>query len=97
MLRSELIEKIRREFDHELTRPEAAAAVDAIFGTIAEALARGDRIELRGFGAFSARRYDARTGRNPRTGEPVDLPETHHVYFRAGKPIMARLNGRDAN
>ena len=97
MLRSELIEKIRREFRHELRRPDAEAAVDAIFGAITEGLAQGDRVELRGFGAFSARKTNARAGRNPRTGEPVDIPETHRVYFRSGNSIRARINGQDAD
>ncbi len=101
MTKKELIEKIYREFSQSgprsFTRAKAEAAVGAIFEDITEALARGDRVELRGFGTFSVRQYDARVGRDPRNGEAVAVPETHHVYFRPGKPVSIRINGGDIN
>lgn len=55
----------------------------------------GGRVELRGFGAFSVRSYEARTGRNPRTGRSVDVPTKNRLYFKAGKAMMERINGSD--
>ena len=68
------------------------AIVTAIFGEIAGALARGDRVELRGFGAFSVKRRDARMGRNPRTGDSVPVAEKHIPFFKTGKQLRDRLN-----
>ena len=100
MTKSELIDKIYREFrqpgTNNFTYAKADAAVDAIFEDITEALAHGKRVELRGFGAFSVRRYDARKGHNPLTLEKQDIPETHRVYFRNAKAISIRILGRDA-
>ena len=64
-----------------------------IFDEIAAALARGDRVELRGFGAFSAKRRDARTGRNPRTGAAVPVAGKAVPYFKPGKELRERING----
>ena len=64
-----------------------------MFTEIIEALARGDRVELRGFGAFSVKRRDARVGRNPRTGEAVQVAEKHVPFFKTGKLLRERLNG----
>ena len=64
-----------------------------ILDEIAAALARGDRGELRGFGAFSVRHRDSRKGRNPRTGEPVEVPAKSVPFFKAGKELRARVNG----
>ena len=58
-----------------------------------EALAKGNRVELRGFGAFSVKRRDGRTGRNPRTGEAVEVDEKHVPFFKTGKLLRERLNG----
>ena len=60
---------------------------------VIEAMARGDRVELRGFGAFSVKKRDARTGRNPRTGEAVQVEEKHVPFFKTGKYLRDRLNG----
>jgi len=57
-------------------------------------MARGDRVELRGFGAFSVKSRDARTGRNPRTGDPVDVEEKNVPFFKTGKLLRDRLNGK---
>ena len=64
-----------------------------MFDEIIDAMSRGDRVELRGFGAFSVKRRDARTGRNPRTGESVEVDEKHVPFFKTGKLLRDRLNG----
>ena len=66
--------------------------VDVILDEIATALEQGNRVELRGFGAFSVRQRDARVGRNPRTGESVEVDEKRVPFFKAGKELRARLN-----
>ena len=91
MLRSELIAKLSEEWSSMRPR-EVERMVDIIFDEITEALERGDRVELRGFGAFSVRKRDARTGRNPRTGDSVEVNEKHVPFFKAGKELRARLN-----
>ena len=68
--------------------------VNTIFDEITEAMSRGDRVELRGFGAFSVKQREARTGRNPRTGESVDVEEKHVPFFKTGKLLRDRLNGK---
>ena len=91
MLRSELIARLCEE--HSEMRPrEVERIVDVVFDEITAALERGDRVELRGFGAFSVRKRDARVGRNPRTGETVSVTEKHVPFFKAGKELRARLN-----
>lgn len=67
-------------------------AVNVILEEITDALARGDRVELRGFGAFSVRKREARRGRNPRTGDTVDVPAKAVPFFKAGKELRARVN-----
>ena len=95
MIRSELIQKIAEENPH-LYQRDVERIVGTIFDQIVEALARGDRVELRGFGAFSVKRRDARTGRNPRTGTSVDVEEKHVPFFKTGKLLRDRLNGADS-
>lgn len=92
MIRSELIQKIAEENPHLFQR-DVERIVGTIFEEIIEALARGDRVELRGFGAFSVKKRDARTGRNPRTGESVDVEEKYVPFFKTGKLLRDRLNG----
>ena len=92
MIRSELVAKIAAE-NPELTQAEAEKVVRTIFESITEALAKDGRVELRGFGAFSVRHRDPRRGRNPRTGEAVDVEAKSVPYFRAGKELRERLNG----
>ncbi|MDW4550827.1 integration host factor subunit beta [Defluviimonas sp. D31] len=92
MIRSELIQKISEENPHLFQR-DVERIVNTIFEEIIEALARGDRVELRGFGAFSVKKRDARIGRNPRTGESVDVEEKHVPFFKTGKLLRDRLNG----
>ncbi|MEO0713256.1 MAG: integration host factor subunit beta [Pseudomonadota bacterium] len=91
MLRSELITKLTEEYD--LSQQDVEKAVAVILDEISEALARGDRVELRGFGTFSVRHREARKGRNPRTGEPVDVAAKAVPFFKAGKELRARVNG----
>ncbi len=73
---------------------EVERIVNVIFKTIAAALARGDRIELRGFGSFTVRDHGPRVGRNPRTGETVHVPAKRRLHFRSGKELRRRLNAK---
>ena len=91
MIKSELVLKIAEQNLH-LYQRDVENIVNAILDTIADALARGDRVELRGFGAFSIKRRDARTGRNPRTGETVSVSEKVIPVFKTGKEMRIRLN-----
>jgi integration host factor subunit beta len=91
MTKADLVRRLSMANPH-LDRHDVEAIVTAIFGEIATALVRGDRVELRGFGAFSTKRRDARVGRNPRTGESVRVAEKHIPFFRAGKELRHRIN-----
>jgi integration host factor subunit beta len=91
MIRSELIQKIADENPHLFHR-DVERIVNTIFEQIIEAMSRGDRVELRGFGAFSVKKRDARVGRNPRTGEAVQVEEKHVPFFKTGKLLRDRLN-----
>lgn len=91
MIRSELLQKLAQD-NPELRAQEVEQVVDIFFEEIAQRLAEGGRIELRGFGAFSTREREARTGRNPRTGEAVDVPAKRVPYFKPGKEMRQRLN-----
>jgi integration host factor subunit beta len=91
MIRSELVQKIANE-NRELKLAEVEQIVDLFFDSIIEQLASGGRVELRGFGAFSTRARDSRTGRNPRTGELVSVDAKKVPYFKPGKEIRERLN-----
>lgn len=92
MIRSELIQKISEENPHLFQR-DVERIVNTVFEEIIDAMSRGDRVELRGFGAFSVKRRDARQGRNPRTGELVSVEEKHVPFFKTGKLLRERLNG----
>jgi len=91
MIRSELVEKIADENPH-LYLKDVERIVGTIFDEIINAMAAGDRVELRGFGAFSVKKRKARLGRNPRTGEAVDVAEKHVAFFKTGKLLRDRLN-----
>ncbi len=95
MIRSELIQKIADE-NPELTPRDAERIVATVFEEITAALERGDRVELRGFGAFSVKHRDGRLGRNPRTGDQVVVEEKSVPFFKTGKLLRDRLNGREA-
>ncbi|MRX50270.1 integration host factor subunit beta [Paracoccus sp. S-4012] len=93
MIRSELIQKIADENPH-LVQRDVERIVNTVFEEIIDAMARGDRVELRGFGAFSVKRREARVGRNPRTGEAVQVEEKAVPFFKTGKLLRDRLNGQ---
>ncbi|WP_298198574.1 integration host factor subunit beta [Novosphingobium sp.] len=92
MIRSELLAALAKE-NPDLRADEVERVVDVFFDEITQRLAEGGRVELRGFGAFSTRARDARKGRNPRTGETVEVPGKRVPYFKPGKEIRQRLNG----
>ena len=94
MIRSELIQKIAEENPHLFQR-DVERIVSTVFDEIINAMARGERVELRGFGAFSVKQRQARQGRNPRTGETVQVIEKHVPFFKTGKLLRDRLNGLD--
>ena len=91
MIKSQLIAKLAGENPH-LTQRDIERVVGVILDRMTEALAGGGRVELRGFGAFSTRGRDARKGRNPRTGETVDVSAKRVPYFKPGKEMRERLN-----
>ncbi len=91
MIRSELLQALHKD-NPELRAEEVEQVVDIFFDEIAERLAEGGRVELRGFGAFSTREREARMGRNPRTGASVAVPAKRVPYFKAGKDMRRRLN-----
>jgi integration host factor subunit beta len=93
MIRSELIQKIADE-NPNLFQRDVERIVNTIFEEITDALANGDRVELRGFGAFSVKTRDARVGRNPRTGEAVSVDKKKIPFFKTGKLLRDRLNGK---
>ena len=92
MLRSELVAKLQEEFQ-PMKASEVERAVDLVLEELAKALAEGGRVELRGFGAFSVRKRDARTGRNPRTGAAVKVAAKRVPFFKPGKELRLKVNG----
>jgi integration host factor subunit beta len=94
MTKSELIQRIS-EMNPHLYQRDVERIVSTIFDEIAEALAHGQRVELRGFGAFSVKDRDSRTGRNPRTGETVHVESKRIPFFKTGKLLRERLNATD--
>jgi len=93
MIKSELIQKLADENPHLFQR-DVERIVSSVFEEITDALAAGDRVELRGFGAFSVKERDARTGRNPRTGESDEVPAKRAPFFKTGKDLRDRMNSR---
>lgn len=90
MTKAELVEEVARAA--ELTKKDSEVIVDEVFKNIIQALNRGEKIELRGFGSFRVRQRDARRGRNPKTGEPVDIPAKSVPYFKPGKELKELIN-----
>jgi integration host factor beta subunit len=90
MIKADLINRIAQEM--EISKQEAESGVNLFFETIKEALQRGEEIELRGFGSFRFRMRDARAGRNPRTGEPVQVPPKKVLYFKPSKLLKNMIN-----
>ena len=90
MTKAELVEEVARSV--ELSKKDAEKIVNTVFDSIIEALHRGDKIELRGFGSFRLRERKARIGRNPKTGETVHVPTKRVPYFKAGKELKELIN-----
>lgn len=95
MTKSELIARMLKRFP-DLGQQGAERLVTRILDEMSHNLIRGNRIELRGFGAFSIRQRDPRTARNPKTGEQVEVEARHTIYFRAGKELREALNPGDS-
>jgi integration host factor subunit beta len=93
VIKSELVQIIANRNPHLFIR-DVENIVNAMFEEITEALAQGNRVELRGFGAFSVKNRAARIGRNPRTGEAVVVEEKWVPFFKTGKDLRERLNGQ---
>lgn len=91
MIKSELVQRIAEQNPH-LYQRDVENIVNAILDEISDAMTRGDRVELRGFGAFSVKSRPPRVGRNPRTGEQVDVDAKHVPFFKTGKEMRERLN-----
>jgi integration host factor subunit beta len=92
MIRSELLQLLAKD-NPDLRAEDVERALDTFFDEIAARLAKGGRVELRGFGAFSTREREARKGRNPRTGDTVEVPGKRVPFFKPGKEMRAKLNG----
>ena len=90
MTKAELIERVLTAAD--LNKKEAEAAVEAFFDSIIQSLREGEKIELRGFGSFRLRRREPRKGRNPKTGDKVDVPPKKVPYFKPGKELKELIN-----
>lgn len=93
MIKSELVQRIAERNTH-LYQRDIENIVTAILDEIVKALGRGDRVELRGFGAFSRKARSARVGRNPRTGDAVEVEEKFVPVFKTGKELRLRLNDK---
>ena len=93
MIKSELVARILERHPHLFQR-DAEHIVNAVLEEVVSALSRGDRVELRGFGAFSVKNRSARTGRNPRTGEKISIEEKFVPFFKTGKEMREKLNGK---
>jgi integration host factor subunit beta len=91
MIKSELVAKIKDKYP-ELYQRDADLIVNTIFNEISEALARGDRVEIRGFGSFNTKETQARVGRNPKSGQKIPVQEKIKPVFRAGKELKLRIN-----
>ena len=91
MTRSELVKSLAQDNPH-LYRRDVETIVSTVLGEIEAALARGDRVELRGFGAFTVKERKARIGRNPRSGEAVAVPDKRLPFFKPGKRLRERVD-----
>jgi|TARA_R110000744_G_scaffold125730_6_gene231560 integration host factor subunit beta len=96
MIKSELIDKLAEANPH-LYHRDVERVVNTILDGITESLARGERVELRGFGAFSVRHRPSRVGRNPRTGDSVAVKEKHVPFFKTGKELRERVDASRAS
>lgn len=93
MTKADLVEKVAVEAD--LTKKDAEQLVEIVFESIIESLNSGEKIELRGFGSFRVRERNSRKGRNPKTGEAVDIPAKRVAYFKPGKDLKELINGSE--
>ena len=93
MTKRDLIEEVVRRYPR-YSRRDAEVIVNAVFGSMAEALRHGQRIEIRGFGSFVVKRRRAREGRNPKTGRIVSVPAKHVPFFKVGKELKLRVDGK---
>ncbi|MBI3752526.1 MAG: integration host factor subunit beta [Deltaproteobacteria bacterium] len=91
MIKSGLIEKVSEKVKN-FTKRDVEVIVDAIFDSMTARLASGDKIEIRGFGSFKVKEYKARKGRNPKTGEAIDVPAKKAPFFKVGKELKERIN-----
>jgi len=90
MTKADLIEEVAKQ--SSLTKKESELIVNTVFDNITEALVKGDKVELRGFGSFRIRHRNARKGRNPKTGSNVDVPEKRVPFFKVGKQLRELVN-----
>ena len=90
MTKSELIQRLAKRYPH-LYQRDIEVLVNTMFNEIATALSEGNRVELRGFGAFSVREREARAARNPKNGMMVSVGQRHAIYFRTGKELRERI------
>jgi DNA-binding protein HU-beta len=90
MKKADLVDVVAQQ--KNLPRPQVETTIDAVIEAVAEGLARGERIDLRGFGAFAVRESAARTGRNPQTGAPIEIAARKVPTFKAGKELRDRVN-----
>ena len=94
LTKAALVEQVADVAD--LTRKRAEVIVETVFGSIADALRREEKVELRGFGSFRLRRREPRRGRNPKTGDRVDVASKHVAYFKPGQELKALINREPA-
>ena len=92
MNKSQLIERIAKE--EGITIKNAASVVNVVFDSMSESLAKGDRVEIRGFGSFKVKSYNSYQGRNPKTGEIIQVREKKLPYFKVGKEMKERVDGK---
>ena len=95
MTKAELVEKVSTKIN--LTKKDTERVVNIVFGSIIQALARGDKVELRGFGSFRVRSRESRDGRNPRTGATVQIPPKKVPFFKAGKELREMVDNKSTS
>ena len=91
MTKSELIESVSEIMD-DITKKDTKIIVDVIFNSMIDALKRGEKIEIRGFGSFEVKNREARHGRNPKTGEIVNIPQKKTIFFKVGEELKKRVD-----
>ena len=92
MNKSQLIERIAKE--EGITIKNAASVVNVVFDSMSDSLGKGDRVEIRGFGSFKVKSYNSYQGRNPKTGEIIQVREKKLPYFKVGKEMKERVDGK---